>query len=69
MGDKKVPSDAYYGVQALRAAENFPITGLELHPEIINSIAYIKKAAAITNSETGMLSKEKANAIAKRLNE
>ena len=57
IGDKEVPIDAYYGVQSLRAAENFPITGLDLHPEVVNSIVYIKKAAAITNSETGRLSK------------
>ena len=63
VGDKEVPADAYYGVQSLRAAENFPITGLDLHPEIVNSIVYIKKAAAITNNETGRLSKEKADAI------
>ena len=69
IGDKKVPADAYYGVQAMRAAENFPITGLNLHPEIISSIAYIKKAAAITNCETGMLSKEKADAICKACDE
>lgn len=65
IGDKEVPIDAYYGVQSLRAAENFPITGLDLHPEVVNSIVYIKKAAAITNSETGRLSKEKADAIVK----
>ena len=50
LGTKNVPEDVYYGVQTLRAAENFHITGLTMHPEIINSLAYIKKAAAITNS-------------------
>lgn len=43
IGVKDVPEDVYYGVQSLRAAENFPITGLNMHPEIINSLAYIKK--------------------------
>ena len=43
IGEKKVPEDVYYGVQSLRAAENFHITGLNMHPEIINSLAYIKK--------------------------
>lgn len=47
LGTKDVPGDVYYGVQMLRAAENFQITGLTLHPEIIDSLAYIKKAAAI----------------------
>ena len=44
IGDRTLPKDAYYGVQSLRAAENFRITGLTMHPEIINSIAEIKKA-------------------------
>ena len=45
IGTKDVPENVYYGVQSLRAAENFHITGLNMHPEIINSLAYIKKAA------------------------
>lgn len=47
VGAKDVPENVYYGVQSMRAAENFQITGLNMHPEIINSLAYIKKAAAI----------------------
>ena len=42
VGERSVPKDVYYGVQSLRAAENFPITGLAVHPEQINSIAEIK---------------------------
>lgn len=38
IGKKLVPSDAYYGVQSLRAAENFRITGKKVHPEFIKSI-------------------------------
>ena len=63
IGSKNVPQSAYYGVQSLRAAENFHITGLSLHPEIINSLAYIKKACAVTNCEVGLLGKKKAKAI------
>ena len=63
LGTKNVPENVYYGVQTLRAAENFQITGLTMHPEIINSLAYIKKAAAITNCEVGLLDKNIANAI------
>ena len=37
IGEKEVPEDAYYGVQTLRAYENFNITGLKMHPELINS--------------------------------
>ena len=63
IGTKDVPENVYYGVQSLRAAENFHITGLNMHPEIINSLAYIKKAAAITNCEAGLLDKRRTQAI------
>lgn len=51
------------------AAENFHITGLNMHPEIINSLAYIKKASAITNCEVGILEKKKAQAIVQACDE
>ena len=63
IGDKEVPAGAYYGVQTLRAVENFRITGLSLHPEFIASLAQIKKAAAITNREIDALDAEKCEAI------
>ncbi len=69
VGDKEVPLNAYFGVQSLRAAENFPITGLSIHPEIVCSIVYIKKAAAITNMETGRLDEKKADAIIRACDE
>ncbi len=69
IGTKDVPEEVYYGVQSLRAAENFRITGLNMHPEIINSLAYIKKAAAITNCEVGILDKKIADAIVKACDE
>lgn len=69
IGSKNVPQSVYYGVQSLRAAENFHITGLSLHPEIINSLAYIKKACAITNCEVGILDKKKAEAIVQACDE
>ena len=69
IGTKDVPQNVYYGVQSLRAAENFHITGLNMHPEIINSLAYIKKAAAITNCEVGILDKKKAKAIVQACDE
>lgn len=43
IGEREVPVDAYYGVQSLRGAENFHITGQKLQPEFINSMAEIKK--------------------------
>ena len=58
IGEKEIPRDVNYGVQSLRAAENFPITGLTMHPEIINSLACIKKAAAITNCEVNLLDRK-----------
>ena len=69
IGSKNVPENVYYGVQSLRAAENFHITGLNMHPEIINSLAYIKKAAAITNCEIGILDKNKAQVIVQACDE
>lgn len=69
IGEKQVPERAYYGVQTLRAAENFRITGLSIHPELINSLAYIKKAAAITNCEVGLIPKSVAGAIVKACDE
>ena len=69
IGTKDVPEYVYYGVQSLRAAENFHITGLNMHPEIINSLAYIKKAAAITNCEAGLLDKRRTQAIVQACDE
>lgn len=63
VGEVNVPSGAYYGVHTLRATQNFPITGQRIHPEMIYSIALIKKAAALTFKETGELTPEKADAI------
>ena len=63
IGSRQIPANAYYGIQAMRAAENFRITGLSMHPEIINSIAYVKKAAAITNAEIGLLDRAVSKAI------
>ena len=69
IGAKAVPGSVYYGVQSLRAAENFRITGLNMHPEIINSLAYIKKACAVTNCEVGILDRKIADAITKACDE
>lgn len=58
LGEKEIPNDKYYGVQTLRALENFNITGIRVsrHPEFIQAFAYVKKAAAIANHECGVLS-------------
>lgn len=65
IGEKEIPYDAYYGVQSLRACENFKITGKKMQREIITSLAEIKKAAAITNMEVGELDKVIGEAIIK----
>lgn len=69
VGVMEVPAEAYYGVQALRAKENFPITHQQLHPEFIKSIAKLKKAAAITNRDAGLLPLNIASAIMKACDE
>jgi aspartate ammonia-lyase len=69
IGSIVVPQDVYYGVQTMRAADNFHITGTAMHPEMIYSIALIKKAAAITNFEVGCLKEDKAYAIVNACNE
>lgn len=58
LGEKEIPKDAYYGVQTIRAVENFPITGYRIHPELIKSLGIVKKAAALANMEVDMLKKE-----------
>lgn len=63
IGARMIPADAYYGVQSLRGAENFRITGRMLHPEFIRAIAEIKKAAAMANKEAGVLIPEISDAI------
>lgn len=65
MGEKKIPSDAYYGIQTIRAKENFPITGYPPHKELIRAIGYVKKAAAKANKEVGVLEEKIADAIVK----
>lgn len=63
LGEKEVPMDAYYGVQTLRAIENFPITGYHIHPSLIKAMATVKKAAALANMEIGILNKRLGEAI------
>lgn len=69
IGDREIEKDAYYGVQSLRAAENFPITGTGLNPRFIDSLAEIKKAAALTNSWAGKLPQNICSAICQACDE
>ncbi len=63
IGERRMPKDTYFGIQTLRAYENFHITGLEMHSDIIISHAEIKKAAAITNARVRMIDSKVAEAI------
>jgi len=71
LGDREVPNEVYYGVQTLRAIENFNISGVTLnfHPVIIQALAMVKMAAAKTNNELGLLSKPVADAIVQACSE
>ena len=67
LGEREVPAERYYGIQTLRALENFNMTGISIahYPRLIKSLAYIKKAAAMTNTELGLLAPHLAQAITK----
>ena len=69
LGPKQVPADAMYGVQTMRARENFPISGLRpLWPFVVAQV-WIKKAAALTHKETGRLDARLADAIVRAADE
>jgi aspartate ammonia-lyase len=67
LGEREVPEDALYGVQTLRALENFPITGVPLRefPALIEALAAVKEAAALSNAQLGLLSQDTAELIAR----
>ena len=63
LGELAVPADALYGVQTLRAVQNFPISGIRPLPAFVDSVVRIKRAAALTHKETGRLEPRLADAI------
>ena len=69
IGELEVPRDAYYGVQSLRGAQNFPIIDQKLNPLFIKNMARIKKAAALVNAKIGALAPAKKDAIVQACNE
>ncbi len=69
LGEKKVPDDAYYGIQTLRGFENFQISGLKEPEVFIRAYVTIKKAAALTNAELKILDPKISNAIVKAVDE
>ena len=69
LGEKPVPAAALYGIQTLRAAENFPISGLRPLPAFVDSVVWIKRYAALAHRETGRLEAALADAIVRAADE
>lgn len=67
LGEKEIPQDVYYGIQTLRAIENFHITGIPLmvEPMFVQALGYVKKGAAMANRDLGVLDKNIAEYIIK----
>ena len=69
LGEKPVPKDTYYGIQTLRAVENFPVSGIMVPRVFVQAFALVKKAAAVANMQVGWLEPKIGNAIVKACNE
>lgn len=69
LGDRALPGDAYYGIQTLRATENFPISGLRPLPTYVDACLLIKKATAMVNGELGCIAPAMAEAIVQAADE
>ena len=69
LGELEVPDDAYYGVQTLRAKENFQITGQTIDRDLVQAMAAVKKAAALANMETGRLTPRIGEALVRAADE
>jgi aspartate ammonia-lyase len=69
LGEKAVPTTALYGIQTLRAAENFPISGLRPLPALVDAVVWIKRSAALVHKQTGRLKPRLADAIVQAADE
>lgn len=69
LGEKPVPSTALYGIQTLRAVENFPISGLRPLPAFVDAVVWIKRSAALVHRRTGRLEAHLADAIVRAADE
>ncbi len=69
LGEKAVPASALYGIQTLRAVENFPISGMGPLPAFVDAVVWIKRSAALTHKETGRLDARLADAIVQAADE
>ena len=63
LGFVEVPSKAYYGAQTARAVDNFPISGISGHAELVRALGMVKRAAAQANKELGLVDEKRADAI------
>jgi aspartate ammonia-lyase len=63
LGEKAIPETAYYGIQTLRATENFPVSGIKVPLTFIRAYVMVKKAAALANAEVGWLNEKRKQAI------
>src|SRR6202050_1797967 len=63
LGFVEVPAKAYYGAQTARAVENFPISGMRAHAQLIRALGMVKRAAAEANKELGLVEANRADAI------
>lgn len=69
MGERQIPNDAYYGIQTLRAIENFPISGIKPLPTYIDACVLIKKATAIANGNLGCIPQDISQGIIQAVDE
>ncbi len=69
LGEAEIESNAYYGIESLRAKKNFPISNQQVHPEMLKSYLLLKKAAALANYESHLLSKVETEAITKAIDQ
>lgn len=63
LGERTIPKEAYFGIQTLRATENFPVSGIKAPIQFIKAYVLVKKAAALSNLQVGWLDAKLANAI------
>lgn len=69
MGDRQLLSSSYYGIQTLRATENFPISGIKPLPTYVNACVIIKKATASVNGQLGCIAQDISQAIVQAADE
>lgn len=69
LGTKRIPARAYYGVETVRALENYPISGLRFHPTFLWALGAVKKACALTNLAQRSLDSRRTRAIVRAAEE